>query len=160
MDAGETARRVTNAMQSRDFEALRDQLADDVVLNSPITSAFQFRGADEIVELLRTVRDAYETLEYTDVFGSGDTWAQVFRVRVRGQDMEATDLMRIDETGRVREFTVFFRPLAGLAALTAALAPEVAPTRPRAVAATVLTRPLELLTRSGDRVVARLAGRR
>jgi hypothetical protein len=159
MDAGETARRVTDAMLSRDFDTLRAQLADDVVLNSPITAAIQFRGADEVVELLRTVRDAYETLEYTDVFGSGDTWAQVFRVRVRGQEMEATDLMRIDEAGRVREFTVFFRPLAGLAALTAALAPEVAPTRGRAFAARALTRPLELMTRSGDRVVARLARR-
>ena len=160
MDAGDTARRVTEAMKSRDFELMRAQLADDVVLNSPITAAFEFRGADEIVELLRTVRDAYETLEYTDVFGSGDVWAQVFRVRVRGQEMEATDVMRLDENGKVREFTVFFRPLAGLAALAAALAPGVAPTRSRALAARILTRPLELMTRSGDRVVTRLAGRR
>jgi hypothetical protein len=159
VDQGETARRVTDAMRGRDFDALRAQLADDVVLNSPITAAFQFRGADEIVELLRTVRDAYETLEYTDVFGSGDTWVQVFRVRVRGQEMEAIDLMRMNADGKVREFTVFFRPLAGLAALTAALAPEVAPTRGRAAVARALTRPLELMTRSGDRVVARLTGR-
>jgi len=74
--------------------------------------------------------------------------------------MEAVDVMRLDGEGRVCEFTVFFRPLPGLAALAAALAPEVAPTRPRAIAARMLTRPLELMTRSGERVVKRLAGRR
>jgi SnoaL-like domain len=158
-----TAQRVSDAMLARDFDALRDELAPDVVLNSPITSSFRFQGPDEIVELLRIVRDSYEELEYTDVFGTGDTWAQVFRVRIRGQEMEATDLMRLDGEGRVREFTVFFRPLPGLAALTAALAPPLAEKRggkSRAAAARVLTAPLVGLTRAGDRVAARLVRRR
>jgi hypothetical protein len=64
---------------------------------------------------------------------------------------------------RVREFTVFFRPLPGLAALTAALAPPLAEKRggkSRAAAARVLTAPLVSLTRVGDRVAARLVRRR
>jgi SnoaL-like domain len=148
------------AMQSRDFEAIRELTSPDVVLNSPITSSFRFEGPDEIVDLLRVVRDTYEYLEYTAVFGDGDTWAQVFRVRIRGQEMEGTDVMRLDEEGRIREFTVFFRPLPGLAALTAALAPGLARQRGRGAALpAALTRPLELATRLGDRVAARLVGR-
>ena len=76
MDAGDTARRVDRRDAKPRFDTLRVQLADDVVLNSPITAAIQFSRRDEIVELLRTVRDAYEMLDYTDVFGSGDTWAR------------------------------------------------------------------------------------
>lgn len=161
--AGATAQRISDAMAARDFDALRSELAPDVVLNSPITSSFAFRGADEVIELLRVVRDSYEELVYTDVFGSGDTWAQVFRVRLRGQEMEATDIMRLDGEGRVLEFTVFFRPLPGLAALTAALAPPLAEKRvgrSRAIAARVLTTPLVALTRAGDRIAARLLRQR
>jgi hypothetical protein len=156
-----TAERMAAAMVSRDFEAIRPLLAAEVRLNSPITSSFAFQGPDEILELLPVVREAYEQLEYTDVFGSGDTWVQVFRVRVQGQEMEGLDLMRLDGDGRVREFTVFFRPLPGLAALTAALAPPLAKrqSRGRGLAAKLLTGPLVPLTRLGDKLAARLVGR-
>ena len=156
----ETAERVAAAMSARDFEALGDLMAPDVVLNSPITAAFQFRGREEIVELLKVVRDVYEELEYTDVFGAGDTWVQVFTTRVRGERMQAVDLMRLDADGKVREFTVFFRPLPGLAALTAALAPALAPSRPRRATLSLMTAPLAAMTRLGERVVPRIVGRR
>jgi hypothetical protein len=156
----DTAERIAAAMQARDFAAIRERLAPEVVLNSPITSSFRFEGPNEIVELLEIVRDAYEELEYTAIFGDGDRWVQVFRARIRGQETEGIDVMRLDGEGRVREFTVFFRPLPGLAALTAALAPAVAPSRPRSVLARLLTGPLALMTRGGERVVPRLAGRR
>jgi hypothetical protein len=155
-----TADRMAAAMEARDFAAIRELLAPDVVLNSPITSSFRFQGPDEIVELLEIVRDAYEELEYTAIFGSGDRWAHVFLARVGGQETEGIDVMRLDGEGRVLEFTVFFRPLPGLAALTAALAPAVAPSRGKRAAARLLTRPLAFLTRSGERVAPRLAGRR
>jgi hypothetical protein len=156
------AERMAVAMASRDFDAIRPLLAPGVVLRSPITSSFTFQGPDEILELLRVVRDAYEQLEYTDVFGSGDTWVQVFKTRVRGQEMEGLDLMRLDGEGRVEEFTVFFRPLPGLAALTAGLAPPLAAKQgdARGLAAKLLTAPLVPLTRFGDRIAARLVGRR
>ena len=154
-----TAHDVAAAMQARDFEALGELIADDVVLNSPITGAFRFHGRDEILDLLRAVRNVYETLEYTAIFGSGDAWAQVFRATIRGTPMEGTDIMRLDGDGRVREFTVFFRPLSGLATLAAALGPAVAPTRPRAIALRALAAPLAAATRLGERIVPRLAGR-
>jgi SnoaL-like domain len=159
--AKSTARRVADAMQAADFEAMRDLLAPEVVLNSPITSSIQFRGRDNILELLRIVHDAYEDLTYTDIFGRGDTWAQVFDVRVNGTPMQGTDLIRLDEEGRVREFTVFFRPLSGVATLASALAPEVARrqgSRPRSAVARAMTRPLAAATRAGDRIAGRLAG--
>jgi hypothetical protein len=159
MTDGGTAHRLADAMRARDFDTIGDLLAQDVVLNSPITAAFRFHGRDEILDLLRAVRDVYETLEYTAIFGSGDTWAQVFRTTIRGTPMEGTDIMRLDEDGRVREFTVFFRPLPGLATLAAALGPAVAPTRPRAIALRALAAPLAAATRLGERIVPRLAGR-
>lgn len=155
-----TAHRIAAAMTARDFEALRELLADDVVLNSPITASFQFRGREEIIELLEVVRETYETLEYTAVFGEGDTWAQVFRARVRGEEMEGADVMRLDPSGKVSEFTVFFRPLPGLATLAGALAPSLAPTRGRRRLIAMLSAPLGPMTRFGDRIVPRILGNR
>ena len=159
MTDGDTARRLADAMQARDFDALGGLIADDATLNSPITAAFALHGRDEIVELLKVVRDAYETLDYTAIFGSDDVWAQVFSATVRGEAMQGVDVMRLDEAGKVKEFTVFFRPLPGLATLTAALAPALAPSRPRAVALRMLSAPLAAATRVGERVVPRVLGR-
>lgn len=148
-------------MQAGDFAAMRELLAPDVVLHSPIAESVKFRGRDNVLELLRIANDAYEDLSYTAIVGRGDTWMQVFDVRVDGTAMQGADLMRLDDEGRVREFTVFFRPLAGVATLASALAPEVARrqgSRPRSAAARALTRPLAAAARVGDRVAGRLAG--
>jgi hypothetical protein len=109
--------------------------------------------------LLKAVREVYETLEYTAIFGAGDRWTQMFRATIRGQSLEGADVMRLDEAGRVTEFTVFFRPLPGLATLTAALGPAIAPTRPRALALAMLSAPLAAATRLGERLVPRILGR-
>jgi SnoaL-like domain len=159
--AKSTARRVAEAMQTGDFAAMRELLASDVVLNSPIASSVTFRGAENVLQLLEIAHDAFEDLGYSAIIGGGDTWALVFDVRVNGESMEATDVMRLDDEGRVREFTLFFRPLSGVATLAAALAPAVAErqgSRPRRAIAKAFTRPLAAVTRVGDRVAGRLVG--
>jgi SnoaL-like protein len=155
------AERVASAMEARDYAALAEVIASDARLRSPITAAFEFRGRDEIVELLRVVRDAYDEIEYTDVFQTGDVGGQVFRARVGGQTMEGIDFMRLGADGRVREFTVFFRPLPGLAALTEALATRIARRQSGTLALVIraLIRPLVLMTRIGDRLAPTLLRR-
>jgi hypothetical protein len=92
-------------------------------------------------------------------FGEGPIHVLVFRARVRGQTLEGTDIMRLDEQGRVRELRVFIRPLPGLTALTAALAPRLANRTGRARWATVagMTRPLAAITRLANVPVSSLA---
>jgi SnoaL-like protein len=154
------AREMASAMKACDFETLNGLLADDVVIRSPITSSFVFEGRARVLGLLRMVRDAYEELEYTDFVGEGDTQLQVFTARVDGSELEGADLIRLDSEGRILEFTVFFRPLPGLAALAAVLAPRLAGERGRgrAVIARAGTRPIAVATRMADRVGARLVG--
>jgi hypothetical protein len=149
---------MAEAMGAADFPTLAALVAPDAVLRSPITDAVEVRGRDRIVALLRIVRDAYEELEYTDLFAAGDVGVQAFRARVDGRAMEGLDLMRFDGEGHVRELTVYFRPLPGLATLTAALAPRLAAGRGRAAARAVRvgTRLLVSLARAGDRVAPAL----
>ena len=147
------------AMEGRDLEGVAEALAPDVVLHSPITSSFRFVGRDEVAALLGIVRELLEDLDYLEDFGEGDAHLLAFRARVNGQQLEGTDIMRLDEQGRVRELRVFIRPLPGLTALTAALAPRLARKTGRARSATVagMIRPLAAITRLADVPVSSLA---
>jgi len=147
------------AMEARDLDGVAEALAPDVVLHSPITSSFRFVGRDEVTALLGIVREVFEDLRYVEEFGEGPLHVLVFRARVNGQQLEGTDIMRLDEQGRVRELNVFIRPLPGLTALTAALAPRLAlkTGRARSVAVAGMVRPLAAITRLTDVPGSRLA---
>jgi hypothetical protein len=151
-----SARRLMKAMRERDHATLADVLAPDVVINSPITDRFAFRGREDGVALLMLVLDTMEDLEHHELLGTGDVWTQRFRVRVRGRLLEGVDMLRFDEAGRVRELTVFVRPMPGLAAFAAAVAPRAGRRRSRLVALVLhlLTAPLAAITPHGDRLAA------
>jgi hypothetical protein len=150
---------LTETLKARDFDGVAAALAPDVVLYSPITSAIRFEGRDKVTSLLRTVREVVEELEYVHDFGDGNQHILVFRARAGGRQIEGTDVLRLDHEGRAREITVFVRPLAGLTAFTATLAPRLARQRGRGRSALVaaIARPLALMTRIGDGPTARLA---
>jgi hypothetical protein len=168
MDAAETTReridaganraatmRLMKAMRERDYATVADSLAPDVVIHSPITDSIRFRGRDDALAVLKIVSEAMEGLEHHDLVGADDVWTQRFRVRVRGRLLEGMDLLRFDEAGRLRELTVFIRPLPGLTALAAAVAPGVGRRRGRltAIALRLLVEPLAAMTRQGDRLI-------
>jgi len=158
--AAAAADAIGEAMRRRDFSALI--LAEGVMVASPITSSFVFEGRDEVLALLGEVREAFEDYEYLGAIREGDAAALHFRARVRGQSLEGLDLVRVDPTGAITEIRVFARPLPAVAGLMRELGPRVA--RPhgrwRSAAMRMLTGPLALVTRRGDRLGARLAGRR
>jgi len=155
-----TAHRISEAVIRGEFEALAELFSPDLVLNSPITDSFHFHGRDDVLALLEIVRASEEKLEFTDIVGGGDTWVLAFETTVRGRDMQGMDLMRFDDAGRVKEMTVFFRPLPGVAALAGALAPRLGRRRGRLVSLllALLVRPLAAITSRGDQLAARLLG--
>ena len=153
-----SSRKVADAMLARDFAALADGLAPDVVLHSPITARFRFEGRDEVLALMRIVRDTLDDLDYLHVSEGNGEGTLFFRATVGGQPLEGSDYLRFDERGRVTEFRVFIRPLPALAKLAAALAPPLARrhSRARALLLRALVAPLVLFNRLGDAIGARL----
>jgi hypothetical protein len=146
------------ALEARDPDRLADACAQDVVFNSPITSGVRIEGARGFADLFRSVLEVYDEFECVDELGAGDTRTVQLRARVGRQELEEVQIVRLDDAGKVREVTMFVRPLPGLAALTAALAPRLARRRSRwrALLVAVMTRPLALMTRFGDKAGARL----
>ena len=161
MDNRAAAHRLGEKMHDRDFTGMGELFAPDAVLVSPVTPSFRFHGRDQVLAILRMVREVFEEgPEYEHIFGEGDLWAQVNRSRVRGREVHAVDFLRFGDDGLIREMTIFVRPLPGLAAFTAALAAPVGRRRGRLVSLLLglLARPLAPLTYYGDKLVGRLLG--
>jgi hypothetical protein len=154
-----TTRRFREAAEARDIDALLDTLAEDVVLHSPITDRVSFRGRAELGELMRSVFATLEDIRYFADVGDARTRALFDRARVGGQALEQAVRIQLNDRQQIEEITIFFRPLPGLARLTAELAPRMARThgRGRYIMARILLAPLARVTRAGDRLAPWLA---
>ncbi|MCV7125177.1 nuclear transport factor 2 family protein [Mycobacterium lacus] len=142
-----------------DADAMAELLAPDVVFHSPITELLRFEGREEVAALYRDVFAVLEDIRTTEPLALGDARAFTFRARVRGVELEAMNLVRFNAQGQIADFTVFVRPLAGLATLFAALPPRVAARRrghlPGALVA-AFARPVAFVLRAADRLTPRL----
>jgi hypothetical protein len=146
------------AFHARDYAELAAGLAPDVVLYSPITGRFHFDGRDEVLDLIRLVRETFDDFEHIHAYGSDRDGTMVFRARIGRHELEGNDYIRSDSEGRIVEIRVFIRPLPGLARLAAALGPPLVGRRSRALALMVRLSlaPLVLAIAIADAVGARL----
>jgi hypothetical protein len=152
--ASATTRRFRAAAEAHDVDALLETLADGAVLHSPITDRVAFSGREEIGELMHSVFETVADIRYFADVGDARTRALFDRATVDGQPLEQAIRLGLNERQQIEEITIFFRPLPGLATLTAALAPRVARKhgRLRALIARLLIAPLGFATRAGDRL--------
>ena len=98
-------------VESRDVAVMMEAFADGAVLHSPITFK-PFEGKEAIARLLGILMQVFQDFRYTDELTAEDgTKALIFRTRVGDRDVEGLDLIRFDDTGRIRDFTVMVRPL-------------------------------------------------
>ncbi len=145
------------AMEARDVRAVRALLAPDVLFRSPVT-AVPFRGAAAVGALLEAVIGSFEQLRYTDELRGGDTLVLVGWATIAGRRVDAVDVVRLDDAGRVREMVVYGRPLAGTALFARGAGPKLAaghgPLRRAVVRA--LSRPLPAVLARADALFMRL----
>jgi hypothetical protein len=147
------------AAENADGDALAEILASDVVFHTPLTSRIRFEGRDEVTALHRDIFAVIEGLSTTEPMTRGDTGVFTFSGHVRGQKLDAMNLVRVNEQGEIVDVTIFARPLPALATLFATLPPRVtARRRGRAKGALVaaLAGPLGFALRSADVFVPRL----
>lgn len=156
----ESATPLRTAVERRDRAALRAAFADDAVLRSPLTNRLQFRGVEQIAVVFDVILEVIEEIEYQDEFRSGESAVLVASARIDGQAIELVDHMRFDSEGRIRELTVFFRPLPASAAAMSRIGAGVAARASlrRARVVSFVARPYVLITKLADRLGAWLVG--
>jgi hypothetical protein len=118
MESGTTPTPLRAAFEARDHDALMKAIAPDFVLNSPILEV-PFAGIDEASDLFAVMLEELWPLTYLDEI-PGDPHVLHFTGEIRGKRLEGVDLLHFDDEGRVKEMTVFFRPLAAVAAFLGA----------------------------------------
>jgi hypothetical protein len=157
----ETVAMWRRASETQDVGLVRQCLAPDVVMISPLTGAFRFRGPDELCEVLEAAWDGViVNLRWHTEVGDGDTRALFFHAEAGGQQVEEAQLLRFDENGLLRELTLFGRPLPGLTAVMTGIAGPLLRRQKRPLAGRLIgaaTAPLAVLTKVGERRIVPLA---
>jgi len=109
--------RFRRGVESKDVTVMMEAFADGAVLHSPITFR-PFEGKEAIARLLGILMQVFQDFRYTDELTAEDgTKALIFRTRVGDRDVEGLDLIRFDEAGLIRDFTVMVRPRSAVEAL-------------------------------------------
>jgi hypothetical protein len=98
------------AAENKDLDLLRETLAEDVVLHSPILFK-GFEGREMSMVVLANVSQVFEDFRYLDeVHGDGSVVLR-FAAKVDGKfEIEGIDYLTLDDEGRVTDLTVFLRP--------------------------------------------------
>jgi SnoaL-like domain len=117
--------RFRDAVLAGDHPAMVGALAPGVVFNSPV-AFLPFEGRDAVGQVLGAVMETFEDFRYTDELAGETAHALVFKARVGPKEVEGIDLLRFDDDGQIRDFTVLVRPLSATIALAEAMGPKVA----------------------------------
>jgi ketosteroid isomerase-like protein len=99
-----------HAMHTADHDAIAAHLGDDVVLNSPML-ADPVLGRDAVATMLQTVSTLADDLTVHDVLDSETHHAAFFNLRIGETVVNGMDYARLDDTARIVELTVLWRPL-------------------------------------------------
>jgi hypothetical protein len=144
------------AVEGGDHAAVSALFDPDIVLHSPILGSPPFEGREPVARLMGGVLAEFDDIRYTAEGEADGFQVLCFRARVRGRDIETVDLVRVGDDGLITEFIVVIRPLAGLAAVAAALGPHVARNRVTGVLVRLFAAPLALLLRITEPLIPRL----
>ena len=115
------------AAEAKDFSALEDLFAEDVVFRSPVVFK-QYEGRDAVAMLLGAVVQVFEDFRYTDQVETGDAAALAFSARVGDRELDGIDFLNFDDEGRISRMAVFVRPMSGVNALAEAMKKRLAET--------------------------------
>jgi hypothetical protein len=142
------------AVERGDAAAATACLSEDVVLISPLTARFRFKGQAQLNDVMVAALEVISDIRYHTDVGDSGTRALFYTGRVGDIDVEEAQLLRLDPEGRIREITLFGRPLPALTAVMAGMGPRLLRRQGKANLAPVVTAaiaPLAFLTKLGER---------
>jgi hypothetical protein len=115
------------AAETKDFSAIDELFAEDVVFRSPVVFK-PYEGRDAVAMLLGAVSQVFEDFRYTDQVETGEAAALAFSARVGDRELDGIDFLHFDDEGRINRMEVFVRPMSGMHALAEAMQRRLAET--------------------------------
>ncbi|MFG2289442.1 nuclear transport factor 2 family protein [Streptomyces sp. NPDC048595] len=130
MTAKTTAERFRAAIEQSDLAALDDLFSDDTRLYS-LAKSKPLKDKQAILGLFGVLMRTFEDFRYIAQYtGAAETSADgteapsqvlVFRGTVDGEEIHGIDQLHFADDGRIKEFSVFVRPLSAAQALSEAV---------------------------------------
>ncbi|HEY6771670.1 MAG TPA: nuclear transport factor 2 family protein [Solirubrobacterales bacterium] len=108
--------RFREAAEAKDFSAIDDLFAEDVVFRSPVVFK-PYEGREAVALLLGAVAQVFEDFRYTDQVETGHGAALMFSARVGERELDGIDYLNFDSDGRINRMAVYVRPMSGVNAL-------------------------------------------
>jgi len=124
--AATTVARWRVAAEAADTDAAVACLSPDVILSSPLTEQFRLEGPDQLRDFLASAFTAVADIGFHTEIGQGDAYALAYRARVGTQPFEEVQLLHLDDAARIKEISLYGRPMPALTALMITLGPELA----------------------------------
>lgn len=109
-----------------ELSTMREQLSEDAVLRSPLTDAFDFRGREEVMAVFASAFELLTDIEIHRLTGAERDWALHGTNRLGGRNLEELQWLRLDDTGKISEITLFIRPVAAAVSLFAKIGQPLA----------------------------------
>ncbi len=110
----------TTALAAWDTERIVGALADDVVIRVAVHDA-PMRGNETARFLFSVLAEELGPLRPSAEIIEGSRAVVLFETTIGGQSAQGLNVIERDDAGRIRDLTVFFRPLASLAAIAQAV---------------------------------------
>lgn len=128
-------REFREAVERGDEAAMAACLADDVVFTSPVAFT-PYEGKAITAAILRGVMRVFEDFHYVREIGAPDArdHALLFEAKVSGKTVSGCDFLRLDDDGRIVDFTVMVRPQSAAVALSEAMGAQFDRIRTEAMA--------------------------
>ena len=155
---GSLAKGWREAVEAHDPDAVAAVLADDAKLRSPITFRIPFEGRDRVVELMREIFALLESMRVVREIRRDELQLLEIESRLAGYDVHMVQVVEHDSAGKVRQITLFMRPLPGVANLAAHIGPRLVRLRFGPVVAALISPPLYIaawILRLTDRLAPR-----
>ena len=112
--------RFRRAAEAKDFSAIDELFAEDVVFRSPVVFK-PYEGRDAVALLLGAVSQVFEDFRYTDQVETEDAAALAFSARVGERELDGIDFLHFGTDERISAMEVFVRPMSGMQALAEAM---------------------------------------
>ena len=103
----------SRALASWDHEALVAALADDIVIRVAVHDQ-PMQGKDVADFLFGVLAEELGAMALTDEIIEGDKAVVLFETSIGEMKAQGLNVLQLDQSGTVRDLTVFFRPLASL----------------------------------------------
>jgi len=113
-------------VEMKDLSKLGNFLSDDAIFRSPMAHT-PYPGKMAVYFAVSNVIEVFENFTYHREFISEEDLTAVleFTANVSGKSLKGIDIITFDKDGLITEFEVLIRPMSGLSALAAQMAPRM-----------------------------------